>query len=422
MCKLKNIQDVNLKGKTVLMRVDHNVVKKGKIIDPYRIDASLPTINYIIEQGAKLILMSHVGRPKNKATGEIEISEKSSVVPIVEYLKGKGIKIIALDITAQGKFGIEHLDSQSVTNAFKDDKLQAIYLPNTRWFKGEEAKDESKEILGRELADIADIFVNDAFGSWQPHASTIIPAKHIPAYAGILMQKEVQHLDSVLNPQKPFVAVVAGSKFDTKIQPLSALLKRADYLMLGGVIYNAYLSVKYRVQIAGVSEEDQLTARDFVELTSQYPGKIIEPRYIIESDSLEGRFEGKYRTIDIKNLKKGERLNYILDIDKSSFQQNDIKAIFANAGTFFVNAVMGFTPHFTEGTIALDRQIAANLQAVKLFGGGDTLQEFNTLLPEIYQQALQDELYYFFTGGGTILKAISEGSAWGLEPVNILKA
>jgi len=207
------------------MRVDHNVVKKGKIIDPYRIDASLPTINYIIEQGAKLILMSHVGRPKNKATGEIETSEKSSVVPIVEYLKGKGIKIIALDITAQGKFGIEHLDSQSVTNAFQDDKLQAIYLPNTRWFKGEEAKDESKEILGRELADIADIFVNDAFGSWQPHASTIIPAKHIPAYAGILMQKEVQHLDSVLNPQKPFVAVVAGSKFDTKIQPLSALLK-----------------------------------------------------------------------------------------------------------------------------------------------------------------------------------------------------
>ena len=422
MCKLKKIQDVNLKGKTVLMRVDHNVVKKGKIIDPYRIDASLPTINYIIEQGAKLILMSHVGRPKNKATGEIETSEKSSVVPIVEYLKGKGIKIIALDITAQGKFGIEHLDSQSVTNAFQDDKLQAIYLPNTRWFKGEEAKDESKEILGRELADIADIFVNDAFGSWQPHASTIIPAKHIPAYAGILMQKEVQHLDSVLNPQKPFVAVVAGSKFDTKIQPLSALLKRADHLMLGGVIYNAYLSVKYGVQIAGVSEEDQLAARDFVELTSQYPGKIIEPRYIIESDSLEGRFEGKYRTIDIKNLKKGEKFNYILDIDKSSFQQNDIKAIFANAGTFFVNAVMGFTPHFTEGTIALDRQIAANLQAVKLFGGGDTLQEFNTLLPEIYQQALQDELYYFFTGGGTILKAISEGSAWGLEPVNILKA
>jgi len=188
------------------------------------------------------------------------------------------------------------------------------------------------------------------------------------------------------------------------------------------VIYNAYLSVKYGVQIAGVSEEDQLAARDFVELTSQYPGKIIEPRYIIESDSLEGRFEGKYRTIDIKNLKKGEKFNYILDIDKSSFQQNDIKAIFANAGTFFVNAVMGFTPHFTEGTIALDRQIAANLQAVKLFGGGDTLQEFNTLLPEIYQQALQDELYYFFTGGGTILKAISEGSAWGLEPVNILKA
>ncbi|MDP8210253.1 MAG: phosphoglycerate kinase [Candidatus Stygibacter australis] len=422
MSKLKKIQDADLKGKIVLMRVDHNVVKKGKIIDPYRIDASLPTINYIIDQGAKLVLMSHVGRPKNKATGEIEISEKSSVIPIVEYLKAKGIRIKALDMATQGKYGIEYLDSEIVANAFKNDKLQAVYLPNTRWFKGEEAKDESREILGKELADIADIFVNDAFGSWQPHASTIIPAKLIPAYAGILMQKEVHHLDSVLNPQKPFVAVVAGSKFDTKIQPLSALLKRADYLMLGGVIYNAYLCVKYGVQIAGVSEEDQLAAHDFVELTSKYPGKIIEPRFIIESDSLEGKFEGKYRTIDINNLKEGKKLNYILDIDKASFQQDDIKTIFAKAGTFFVNAVMGFTPHFTDGTIALDLGIDANHQAVKLFGGGDTLQEFNTLLPEIYQQALQDELYYFFTGGGTILKAISEGSAWGLEPVKILKA
>lgn len=422
MNELKKIQDVKLLGKTVLMRVDHNVVKKGKIIDPYRIDASLPTINYIIEQGAKLILMSHVGRPKDKETGKIDISEKSSVAPVVEYLKEKGISIIALDITASGEYGIEHLDSELVKKAFEDEKIQAVYLPNTRWFKGEEAKDESKAIFGKELADIADIFVNDAFGSWQPHASTIIPAQYIPAYAGILMQKEVQHLEAVLNPQKPFVAVVAGSKFDTKIQPLSALLKRADHLMLGGVIYNAYLCVKYGVQIAGVSEEDQLAARDFVELTSQYPGKIIEPRFIIESDSLEGRFEGKFRTIDIKDLHEGDELNYILDIDRSSFQQHDIKAIFAKAGTFFVNAVMGLTPHFTEGTIALDRQIAANHQAVKLFGGGDTLQEFNTLLPEIYQQALNDELYYFFTGGGTILKAISEGSAWGLEPVKILKA
>jgi len=422
MNELKKIQDVNLTGKRVLMRVDHNVVKKGKIIDPYRIDASLPTINYIIEQGAKLILMSHVGRPKDKQTGKIGISEKSSVAPVVEYLKEKGIAIIALAIPAQGEFGIEHLDSKLVEKAFEDEKLQAVYLPNTRWFKGEEAKDESREILGKELADIADIFVNDAFGSWQPHASTILPAQYIPAYSGILMQKEVHHLDSVLNPQKPFVAVVAGSKFDTKIQPLSALLKRTDHLMLGGVIYNAYLSVKYGVQIAGVSEEDQLVARDFVELTSQYPRKIIEPRFIIESDSLEGRFKGKYRTIDIKNLKEGDKLNYVLDIDKSSFQQDEIKAIFAKAGTFFVNAVMGFTPHFTEGTIALDSLIAKNQKAIKLFGGGDTLQEFNTLLPEIYQQALIDELYYFFTGGGTILKAISESSVWGLEPVRILKA
>ncbi|MCF7911676.1 MAG: phosphoglycerate kinase [Candidatus Cloacimonetes bacterium] len=420
MNELKKIQNVELKGKTVLIRVDHNVVKKGRIIDPYRIDASLPTISYIIEQGAKLVLMSHIGRPKDKKTGKIELADNTSAAPIVEYLKAKGVRIEAAVIPAAGEYGIEHLDVQKITSSLNNADLDAVYLPNTRWFKGEEAKDENKEIFGKELSMLADIFVNDAFGSWQPHASTIIPAQLLPAYAGLLMQKEVEHLDAVLNPRRPFVAIVAGSKFDTKIEPLSALLQSADHLILGGVIYNAYLCARYGVQIEGVSEQDRQSAQKFVQLAEKYPGKVIEPRFIIESDSLEGRFEGKFRTLDISTLTKGDKLNYILDVAKASFQEKRVQQIFSGAGTFFINAVMGLTPHFTEGTIALDKQIAANQEAVKLFGGGDTLQEFNTLLPEFYQQALLDNSYYFFTGGGTILKAISEGSAWGLEPVKAL--
>jgi phosphoglycerate kinase len=171
-----------------------------------------------------------------------------------------------------------------------------------------------------------------------------------------------------------------------------------------------------------VSENDQQSAQEFVQLAAKYPGKVIEPQFIIDSESLEGRIEGKYRTIDISKMTKGDKLNYVLDIDKASFQKQEVRKIFAEAGTFFINAVMGLTPHFTEGTIALDKQISANQAAVKLFGGGDTLQEFNILLPKIYQQALTDSSYYFFTGGGTILKAISAGTAWGLEPVQVLKA
>ncbi len=421
MNKLNKVQSVELSGKTVLMRVDHNVVKNGEIIDPYRIDATLPTINHIIDEGAKLVLMTHIGRPRDKATGKIDISDKTSVKVIVEYLQKKGIKVLEADLPEYDEFGISHLDPAAINTRLNQENVEAVYLPNTRWFKGEEAKDDTRNILGKEMADLADIFVNDAFGSWQPHASTIVPAQFIPAYAGILMQKEIIHLDAVLKPHRPFVAVVAGSKFDTKMEPLSALLNLADFLILGGVIYNAYLCAKYDVKIAGISEDDRKIALEFVKLASKFPNKVIEPQFIVESDTLEGKFNGQYRILDIRKLSKGQELNYVLDIDSSSFESETMQQLFADAGTFFVNAVMGLTPHFTKGTIALDSLISDNYRSIKLFGGGDTLQEFANLLPELYREALEDRKYYFFTGGGTILKAISEDSVWGLEPVKALK-
>ena len=420
MRRLRNIQSIDIEGKTVLMRVDHNVVKKGKIIDTYRIDASLPTIKYVIDHKAKLILMTHVGRPRDKNTGMIEITSKTAVTPIVEYLRSKGICIAELRIENYDKYGIENLSSSEITTLFEKSHSDVIYLPNTRWFKGEEAKDNKKIELGKIFADSADVFVNDAFGSWQPHASTTEPAKIIPAYAGLLMQKEIDNLDKVINPERPFIAVIAGSKFDTKIQPLKALLKKTDYLLLGGVIFNAYLSAKYKIYIDSVTEADIKVADEFVKLTEKYPDKLIEPKYIVESDILEGMEEGKYRKHRVSDLKKGQKLNFVLDIANESFDDEVIKKVFSSAGTFFVNAVMGLTPHFSDGTIALDKIIARNKKAVKLFGGGDTLQEFKTLLPELYKKALADSSYYFFTGGGTILKAISENSPWGLEPVQLL--
>jgi phosphoglycerate kinase len=393
-------------------------VKKGEIIDPYRIDASLPTIEHIIESGAKLILMSHVGRPRDKATGNITISEKTSTQPIVEYLINKGINITHMPVEDPGEQGISTLAREPLMDLLENH--DAVYLPNTRWFAGEEAKDDKMTRFGKELADLADVYVNDAFGSWQPHASTIVPAQHLPAYAGLLMQKELKHLDHVLKPERPFVAVVAGAKFDTKIKPLSALLKLADHLMLGGIIFNAYLSVKYDIEIAGVSNEDKLAAAEFVNLANDFPMQLIEPEFIIEADHPNTKNQGEFRVHKISSLKAGQKLNYVLDCAPSSFEQPKVVDIFSQAGTFFVNAVMGLTPLYSEGTIALDKLIAQNQQALKLFGGGDTLQEFKALLPELYEQALKDEKYYFFTGGGTILKAIAEGSAWGLEPVKAL--
>lgn len=420
---IPSIQDADLNGKVVLVRVDHNVVKKGIIHDPYRIDATIGTLYHINAKGGKIILMTHVGRPKDKKTGDINISKDTSVEPIVEYLRNKlHISMKIPDFYPhenKGYIGIETSINHHIRE-LKEGKIDGIYLPNTRWFQGEEAKGADMDRFANQLAGLADIFVNDAFGSWQPHASTVGVNKYLPSYAGFLMQKEIENLERIYSPQSPFIAVVAGSKFDTKIDSLYALIKKADYLVLGGVIYNAYLCAKYGIDIKGISEDDMAHAKQFVEFSKKYPGKLIELPFIVESDTLEGKIEGKNRVHNIHELKPGTKLNYVLDVAKESFFEDKIHKIFSSARTIFVNAVMGFTPHFNEGTIALDELIDENVEAVKLYGGGDTMQELKRLLPGLYIVALDSPKYYIFTGGGAVLKAIQEGTTLGIEPVKVL--
>ncbi len=417
------IQDADLKGKIVLVRVDHNVVKEGIIHDPYRIDATIGTLYHINAKGGKIILMTHEGRPRNKKNGNIEISEKTSIKPIVEYLENKlHIKIKIPEFYSHQDFGYLGIET-SINHLIKElrnSEIDAIYLPNTRWFHGEEAGGEDAERFANQLAGIADIFVNDAFGSWQPHASTINITKHLPSYAGFLMQKEIKNLDRIYNPKRPFVAVVAGSKFDTKIEPLFALLKEADYLILGGVIYNAYICAKYGISIKGINQSDMDSAHKFVEFAEKYKGKLIELPYFIEADEIDYPNKKNSRKHSIKDLKPGMKLNYVLDIHPDSFNEKNVKDIFMNAKTIFINAVMGLTPYFNEGTIALDKLIDDNQDAVKLYGGGDTMQELKRLLPGLYIVALDHPKYYIFTGGGAVLKAIEHGNPLGLAPVQAL--
>jgi len=421
--KLPLLQDADLKNKIVLVRVDHNVVKKGIIHDPYRIDATLGTLFYIIAKGGKIILMTHAGRPKNKKTGEILINDDTSIQPIVDYLQNKlhiTLKVPEfLAYGTQGYLGIETSINHLIRD-LKEDVIDGIYLPNTRWFAGEEAKDESADRFAYQLAGLADIFVNDAFGSWQAHASTVKVAKYMPSYAGFLMQKEISNLDRIYNPLRPFVSVVAGSKFDTKVDSLNALLKVSDHLVLGGVIYNAYLCAKYDIEIKGIEAEDIELAKNFVTYAAKFPGKLIELPFIMESDTMDGKLAGQFRTHNIADLKPGTKLNYVLDVHPDPFHTDSVKKIFTEAQTIFVNAVMGFTPYFNDGTIALDELIDSNETAIKLYGGGDTMQELKRLLPGLYIVALDSPKYYIFTGGGAVLKAIQEGSVLGLEPLKAL--
>lgn len=421
-CSLPLIQNADLKGKVVLVRVDHNVVKKGIIHDPYRIDATLGTLYYIVSRGGKLILMTHVGRPKDKKTGKIKISADTSVDPIVEYFQNKLHVKFDIPEFHPNEDGIESIET-SINHHIRDlreGKIDGIYLPNTRWFCGEEAKDERSERFAYQLAGLADIFVNDAFGSWQAHASTVGICKFLPSYAGFLMQKEIANLERIFSPDSPFIAVVAGSKFDTKIDSLFTLMEKADHLVLGGVIYNAYLAAKYGFSIEGLEKEDIDHAKRFVDFSSKFPGKLIEMPYVIESDFPSEKIENHYRLVDIRKHSPSVPLKYILDIAKESLEETEVKEYFLQAKCIFVNAVMGYTPYFNEGTIALDELIDRNSEAVKLYGGGDTMQELKRLLPGLYIMAIDNPKYYIFTGGGAVLKAIEENSAMGLQPVKAL--
>ncbi len=421
--KLQIVDKCDLNGKVVLVRVDHNVVGKGKIKDAFRIDSTFGIIHYISAHGGFPILMTHVGRTRDKKTGQITTGSDSAVEPVVEYLNRKmnaDFKIPQLPIHPQ--WGIESLDAKILAPYLADlkaRKIGGIYLPNTRWFQGEEAKDGKADVLAREMAAIADLYINEAFGSWQAHASTFAVAQAMPACAGFLMQKEILGLDRVLNPQAPFVGVVAGSKYDTKIGPLNKLYERVDNLLLGGVIYNAFLCAKYGIEVAGVEAEDVELAKGLVEKDAK-AGKILEPGSLIESKIMDKRDPAQCRIVHTKDFKAGEKYAYFLDVAPESFDDAKITKALASAKTIFINAVMGFTPNFGEGSARMYKQIGENKEAQKLYGGGDTLTELKNLCPGLYLKALDDPGYYFFTGGGAVLTAIEEGSAYGLKPVAAL--
>ncbi len=416
------IQNANLNGKIVLVRFDHNVVKKGEVRDPFRIDRTIGTLFHIVERGGRPILMTHVGRPKDKKTGAIVCRPQESVEPIAQYLEQKlHTKVHIPQFPADADKGIIGIDT-SINLAIRDlreRKYGAIYLPNTRWFQGEESKGAPCDSFALQLAGLADIYVNDAFGSWQPHASTYNITRYLPSYAGFLMQQELLNLDRVLSPERPFLAVVAGAKYDTKIGPLSAIYDKVDRLILGGVIYNTYLCAKYNVRIQGVLDEDIQLAKALVE-KDRTQKKIVELPRIVESDTLEGKQTGKYRTLSINDFKPGNAYRYVLDIDPASFEDGTVASALDSARTIFVNAVMGFTPHFSEGSQALDHTIDRNRAAMKMYGGGDTLQEFKDLCPGLYLSVMDNANYYFFTGGGTVLTAIEQESPYGLKPVQAL--
>jgi len=419
--RFARLQDAYLYKKIVLVRVDHNVLKDGEIKDPERINRTIGTLYNIVERGGRLILMSHVGRPRENKNKTIEMKKSESVDPIVRYLENRLYTKFVIPRITDGEV-IQNIDTSInlLIKKLKEHKIGGIYLPNTRWFEGEESGSKKADILSKQLAGLADVFVNDAFGSWQDHASTCGVTKYLPSYAGYLMQYEVENLKSILRPKKPLVAIIAGMKFDTKIDTLVSIIKKVDYLILGGYIYNTYLAAKYDFEIKGVKAYQRERAAQFIKEIGSDIGKIIEIKDLIEVKSLSNLDKVKGKEINIEKCKRGTKFDYILDASPKFSDNPQIKSIILNAKTIFVNAVMGFSPYFIGGSVALYKLIDKNKSAQKLFGGGDTNQEFKLNLPILFRRAEDDPKYYFFTGGGTILKVLESGSINKLEPIKAL--
>ena len=419
--RLPLVQNADLDGKVVLVRFDHNVVEKGFVKTP---TASTARSGRSTASSSAADVRPHDAHrgPRDKKTGAIRCAEAEAVDAIVVYLEQK---LHARFCAAAARRRRprhprhRHLDQPRGARAARAG-FGGIYLPNIRWFAGEEADGPARAAFARQLAGLADVFVNDAFGSWQPHCSTVDVTRHLPSFAGYLMQEEIANLGRVLEPERPFVAVVAGAKYDTKIGPLHEIYKKVDHLILGGVMYNAYLGAKYGVAIDGVAAAHVEAARQLVEM-DRAEHKVVELPFVVESDLPDRRDAGCFRTRALADFKPGSGA-HILDVDPLSFRDPKVAAALGQAKTIFVNAVMGFTPHFTEGSAALDETIDRNGAAMKLYGGGDTLQEFKNLCPGLYLSVMDNARYYFFTGGGTVLTAIEKGSPYGLAPVQALIA
>jgi phosphoglycerate kinase len=372
----KTVRDVDVQGKRVLVRVDFNVpLKDGGVSDDRRIRAALPTIQYLLDHGAAVVLMSHLGRPKGEPKPEFRMD------PVAERLgELLGKPVTKLDDCV----GVE------VENAVKAMQPgDVILLENTRFKPGETKNDA---VLAEGLAQLGDIFVNDAFGAaHRAHASTTGVAQHLPAVAGFLMEKELNYLGRALaDPERPFLAVLGGAKISDKIGVIQNLLSKVDSLLIGGGMANTFFKAQgLNVGDSLVEEEALDTAR---ELLGSAGDRLVLPVDCVVADRFEADAQAKVVPVD--QVPAGWR---ILDIGPASVAHFSNRL--AAAKTVVWNGPMGVFefPRFAEGTFAIARVLAGLEGATTIIGGGDSAAA-------VEQSGLADKMSHISTGGGASLE------------------
>lgn len=375
----KTVKDIDLKGNRVLSRVDFNVpLKQGKITDDTRIRESLPTIRYILEQkGARLVLMSHLGRPKGGPSPEF------SLKPVAERLG----ELLGRKVIMAGDCVGEEVERQS--KALEEG--QVLLLENVRFHKEEEANDAE---FAKKLARLGDVYVNDAFGSaHRAHASTEGVAHHLPAVAGFLMEKEIRFLGGVLeNPKKPFVAIIGGAKVSSKIAVLESLLPKVSSFIIGGGMAFTFLKAQGHPVGKSLVEDDLLdTARSLLAKARQQGVAVHLPvDHVVAAAFDEKAAAEAAGTVDVPEGKMA------MDIGPKSLAE--FAQVIRGAQTVVWNGPLGVFefPQFAKGTLEIAK-VVAQCKGTTVVGGGDSVAA-------VQQFGLADKLSHVSTGGGASLE------------------
>jgi len=371
----KTVKDIDLKGKRVIMRVDFNVpMADGKVTDDKRIKAALPTINYVLEQGASLLLMSHLGRPKGGPDAEFSLKAASEAL---SALLGKPVKMAPDCVGAEVEKMAQEMKPGDV-----------IMLENTRFHKGEEKNDIE---LAKQMAALGEVYVNDAFGSaHRAHSSTEGIARFLPAVSGFLMEQELEYLGrAVANPEHPYIAILGGAKISDKILVVETLASKCDKLIIGGGMANTFLTAK------GLNMQDSLVEAEALEtaktLLAKLGDKLILPVDAIIADKFDA--EANTQTVDVDKIPAGWRM---LDVGPKTIEA--YKAVIGTAKLVVWNGPVGVfeMPKFAEGTFALARMLAES-SAITVIGGGDSASA-------VKKAGVAKQMTHVSTGGGASLE------------------
>ena len=395
MLNKKSLKDLNFEGKKVLVRCDFNVPmdEDGNITDDIRIRSSLPTINYLIEKGAKVILMSHLGRPKGEA------NKKYSLKPVSERLS----ELLKQKVVFAEDDNVVSEDVKNQVNLMKDKDV--LLLENTR-FRKEEEKNE--EVFAKDLASLGDLFVNDAFGtSHRAHASNVGISTYLPSALGLLVEKEMSTMGKTLeSPERPFIAILGGAKVSDKIGVIENLLNIVDTIIIGGGM--AYTFLKAQGYEIGTSllEEDKIDlAKGLIDKAKDKNIKLILPVDIVVAKEFKNDTE--YRTVSIDNI-PNDMMGLDIGEETIGLFVNEIN----NAKTIIWNGPAGVfeMENFKKGTEAIAKAMSES-NAITIVGGGDSASA-------VEKAGYADKMTHISTGGGASLELLEGKKLPGIVAIS----